>query len=119
MAERVVWGMPVSAESWFWLSSRSSRRMRTDSPTETEIRFFGGDILSPKPPLIVRGNGLDRSAFQGHFNFFFSFLYIGGQTIQILPVDRAYPAPGLPLAGAPGPAEAAETRLPRRPLQII
>ena len=42
MAEMVACGMPVSADSWLWLSSWSSRRIRTDSPTETSIRFFAG-----------------------------------------------------------------------------
>jgi len=42
IAEMVAWGIPVSFDSWFWLNSCSSRIIRTDSPTDTVIRFFAG-----------------------------------------------------------------------------
>ena len=37
--------MPVSLASWFWLSSCSSRTMRTESPTETFTRRLAGRSL--------------------------------------------------------------------------
>src|SRR4051812_22977180 len=47
--------MPVKLASSFWLYSCSSRRMRTDSPTETAMRFFAGlKSLILCPPIIVR-----------------------------------------------------------------
>ncbi len=42
IAEIVACGIPVALASWFWLSTCSSRMIRTDSPTETLIRFFAG-----------------------------------------------------------------------------
>lgn len=54
MAEMVACGMPVSRANWFWLSSWNSRTIRTDSPTETAIRFFAGRYsFTLRPPIIM------------------------------------------------------------------
>ena len=55
IAEIVVWGMPVSLASCFWLSSCSSRMMQTESPTEIPIQR-----LAERSPLITNST---REAF--------------------------------------------------------
>jgi hypothetical protein len=42
MAESVAWGMPLSLANSFWLYPCNSRMMRTDSPTDTSMRFLAG-----------------------------------------------------------------------------
>lgn len=57
IAEMVACGMPVSSASWLWLSSCSSRRMRTDSPTETSTRRFATlKSFISRSPIVVRSD---------------------------------------------------------------
>jgi hypothetical protein len=47
--------MPVSPANSFWLYPRNSRMMRTDSPTETSMRFLAGrKVFISDFPIIMR-----------------------------------------------------------------
>src|SRR5450830_1479180 len=82
--------MPVSSASRLWLRSWSSRRIRSDSPTETSTRCFAGrNSFISLPPVVVRGhlNDLDQQ-------------YVGDYSVHHPPLESE---PGrtmaLPLTG--------------------
>jgi len=69
MTEMVAWGMPVSLPNSFWLYPCNSRMMRTDSPTDTSMRFLAErKVLISYSPIVVRCNvnHLEQGLFGDH-----------------------------------------------------